>query len=65
MNKEFCPVCKQLVESSCPDRTCPFARVKPKLTWDELKNNKRSRRDIYIILGFAVFFATIISFIYL
>ena len=58
---KFCHVCNKEMEQSCYSKECP---IKPKLTWNELKNNKIARRDIYIILGFAVLFSLIITFVY-
>jgi hypothetical protein len=58
---KFCHVCNTEVEEACYQKGCP---VKPKLTWSELKTNKIARRDIYIILGFAVLFSVLIAFIY-
>lgn len=58
---KFCHVCNKEMEQSCYSKDCP---IKPKLTWNELKTNKIARRDIYIILGFAVLFSVLIAFIY-
>ena len=58
---KFCTICNTEVEGACYQKGCP---VKPKLNWEELKTNKVARRDLYIILTFAVLFALLITFIY-